>query len=252
VPDLRFSDRVDSYAKYRPGYPAALLNFLTAECGLSPALAVADIGAGTGLLTRLFLDNGNPVWAVEPDPAMRAAAERELGFAFPSFHSVAGSAEATKLPEASIDFWTAGQAFHWFDPALARAEARCILRPGGWAVLVWNVRRTDATPFLTAYEQFLSNYGKDYLGGHGGDTAAARAVFFGGSVPRQAAFESVQHFDAAGLRGRFLSSSYAPAPAAPECERILAALNPVFEAHQSGGQVAFEYTTEVYAAQITP
>ncbi len=252
LPELRFSDRVDSYVKYRPGYPLALLDFLTAECGLSPVQDVADIGAGTGLLTRLFLENGNDVWAVEPDPVMRAAAERDLAAVFPGFHSVAGSAEATTLPEHSTDFWTTGQAFHWFDPVRARAEARRILRPGGWAVLVWNVRSTDTTPFLTAYEQFLSQHGKDYQGGHGGDTTAARAIFFGDTVPKTTTLEGVQHFDAAGLRGRFLSSSYAPAPADPDRKRILAALDHIFEAYQSAGQVAFEYTTEVYAAQLNP
>ena len=250
--DLRFSDRVDSYAQYRPGYPPALLDLLAAECGLSPAQSVADIGAGTGLLARLFLENGNKVWAVEPDPAMRAAAERDLSAAFPNFHSVAGSAEATTLPQQSADFWTAGQAFHWFDPAQARAEAQRILRPGGWAVLVWNARSTDRTPFLRAYEQFLREQGTNYRGGHGGDTSAARAVFFGDTVPKTTPPEGTQHFDAAGLRGRFLSSSYAPAPAAPNRERILAALTQIFEAHQSAGQVAFEYNTEVYAARMNP
>lgn len=250
MPDLRFSDRVDNYAKYRPSYPLALLDYLTAECGLAPKQAVADIGAGTGLLTRLFLERDCEVWAVEPDPAMRAAAEQELGAAFPSFHSIAGSAEAVPLPGACADFWTAAQAFHWFDPAHARAEAQRLLRPGGWAVLVWNARRSQETPFLAAYEQFLQEFGRDYRGGHGGDTTAARTMFFGGSVPETTTLESTQHFDAASLWGRFLSSSYAPAPADPNCERTLAALNRIFEAHQTNGAVAFEYNTEIYAARL--
>lgn len=252
MPDLRFSDRVDNYAKYRPSYPLALLDFLTTECALAPAQAVADIGSGTGLLARLFLERGCAVWAVEPDPAMRAAAEQRLGATFPNFHSVAGSAEAVPLPEAHMDFWTAGQAFHWFDPAQARAEARRLLRPGGWAVLVWNARRSQGTPFLAAYEQFLCEFGRDYRGGHGGDTTAGQAVFFGDSVPKTITLKSAQHSDAASLWGRFLSSSYAPAPADPDCERTLAALNHVFEAHQNNGAVAFEYDTEVYAAQVDP
>ncbi len=252
MPDLRFSDRVDNYAKYRPGYPLALLNYLTAECGLAPAQAVADIGAGTGLLTRLFLEHGCEVWAVEPDPAMRAAAEQALGAAFPSFHSIAGSAEAVPLPETSIDFWTAGQAFHWFDPAQARAEAQRLLRPDGWTVLVWNARRIQETPFLAAYEQFLQEFGRNYRGGHGGDTAAARAIFFGDAMPKTITLQNTQHFDAASLRGRFLSSSYAPAPADPNCERALAVLNRIFEAHQTNGAVAFEYDTKVYAARLNP
>src|SRR5690349_16869253 len=126
----RFSDRVENYVKARPGYPPAILPFLVAECGLTPESVIADIGSGTGLLAELWLKHGNRVFGVEPNAAMRAAGERRLAD-YPRFTSVAATAEATTLPAGSVDFVTAGQAFHWFDgPAAAREFAR-ILRPAG-------------------------------------------------------------------------------------------------------------------------
>src|SRR5689334_15561560 len=130
-PTLRFSNRVDNYSKYRPTYPSAVLDLLAAECGLTSNALIADIGSGTGLLAELFLTNGNRVVGVEPNREMRAAGERLLANA-PGFTSVDGTAEATTLAAGSVDFVTAGQAFHWFDRALARVEFARILKPEGW------------------------------------------------------------------------------------------------------------------------
>ena len=149
-PTARFSNRVDDYVRYRPSYPAGVLEILRAEVGLTPASIIADVGSGTGISAELFLRNGNTVYAVEPNDAMRHAAERLLG-GYHAFHSVNGRAEATTLPDASIDLSLAAQAFHWFDVPKARAEWQRILRPDGWAVLVWNTRRTDTSPFLRAF-----------------------------------------------------------------------------------------------------
>src|ERR1700675_1047450 len=126
----RFSNRVVDYVRYRPGYPAALLDLLRAECGFSSNHLVADVGSGTALLTKLFLENGNRVFGVEPNQEMRQAGEEFLK-SFPKFTSVAGSAEATTIGDASVDFVTAGQAFHWFDPRAARREFIRILKPNG-------------------------------------------------------------------------------------------------------------------------
>src|SRR5437764_1020077 len=127
-PTQRFSTRVDNYVKYRPGYPPAIVGLLEAECGLTPESVVADIGAGTGLLAELWLRHGNPVCGVEPNREMREAGARLLA-AYPAFTSVDGTAEATTLPDQSVDFVTAGQAFHWFEPVAARREFARILRP---------------------------------------------------------------------------------------------------------------------------
>ena len=117
----RFSNRVQDYARYRPHYPAAVIGCLEANCGLLETSVIADVGSGTGILTELFLRNGNPVLGVEPNRQMREAGER-LRQDYPRFQSVAGRAEATTLPEQSVDFVTAGQAFHWFDRTKAKAE----------------------------------------------------------------------------------------------------------------------------------
>src|SRR5580658_4404950 len=138
-PTRRFSSRVEAYARYRPSYPRETLALLERECGLTPVSKIADIGSGTGLLARLFLDFGCEVTGVEPNPEMRVTGERML-LDKPRFHSVDGRAEATGLLAGSVDFVTAGQAFHWFEPAAARAEFQRILKTVGWVVLVWNER----------------------------------------------------------------------------------------------------------------
>src|SRR6266446_9260655 len=111
APTERFSNRVENYIRYRPGYPKEIIELLKAECGLFPQSVVADAGSGTGLLAKLFLENGNLVFGIEPNREMRAAGERLLQ-AYPRFTSIAGTAEATTLPGQSVDFVTAGQAFH--------------------------------------------------------------------------------------------------------------------------------------------
>src|SRR5438309_4282171 len=127
----RFGNRVENYVKFRPGYPPELLSFLGEAIGLTAAWAVADVGAGTGISAEIFLRHGNEVWGVEPNAAMRAAAERGLT-EWPKFHGVAGTAEQTGLPDGSVELVTAFQAFHWFDPGTARREFARILKPGGW------------------------------------------------------------------------------------------------------------------------
>ena len=143
----RFSDRVENYVRYRPGYPPEILPVLSAECGLTRDHVIADIASGTGIWTRTLLENGNPVYAVEPNVDMRQAGDRLLAD-FPRFTSVAGSAEATTLPDASVDFVTAAQAAHWFDRPRTRREFLRILKPQGWLVLLWNERlhRLHALP----------------------------------------------------------------------------------------------------------
>src|ERR1700733_12890817 len=150
----RFSDRVDNYIRYRPGYPPQVLETLKLECGLKPEHPIADIASGTGIWTRLLLENGNNVIGVEPNAEMRQAAERLLTV-FPNFTRVAATAESTALPNHSLDFVTAAQAAHWFNRQQARQEFVRILKPSGWLVLLWNERLTDSTPFLRDYEQLL-------------------------------------------------------------------------------------------------
>ena len=157
----RFSSRVGNYVRYRPAYPSAVLDLLKNECGLNAASVIADIASGTGIFTRMLLENGNRVFGVEPNADMRKAGEEFLR-GYSQFTSVAGTAEATTLADHSVDLVTAAQAAHWFDREQARREFIRICRPGGWTVLLWNERRTGSTPFLRDYEQLLLEYGTDY------------------------------------------------------------------------------------------
>ena len=135
----RFTTRAENYAKYRPTYPPEVIELMRSECGLTADAVVADVGSGTGILSELLLKNGNKVIGVEPNEAMRTAGA-ELLRTYPKFTSVAGSAEATTLPSASVDLITAGQAFHWFDASAARKEFARVLKPKGFVVLIWNDR----------------------------------------------------------------------------------------------------------------
>ncbi len=247
-PTTRFTDRVANYVRYRPGYPAEIIPYLSEAIGLGPADIVADVGAGTGISTRLFLDHGNVVFAVEPNAAMRAAAEAELA-RYPNFRSIAARAEATGLAQASVDLVAAAQAFHWFDRPAARAEFARILRPGGWVVLLWNVKLTDATPFLRDYEALLVEFGTDYTAvRHENVTDTELAAFFGQGYSSRT-FPNAQRLDYAGLEGRLLSASYAPGPEHPDHAPMLAALRRIFDARQVGGQVVLEYETRVYSGR---
>jgi SAM-dependent methyltransferase len=236
--------------RYRPGYPAEALQALGTECGLSPSHMIADIASGTGIWSRLLLENGNAVFGVEPNADMREAGERLLG-AFPRFTSVAGTAEATALADQSVDFVTAAQAAHWFDRDQARREFARILKPGGWLVLLWNERRIDSAPFLRDYEQLLLKYGTDYQEIRHERTMSAVNEFFDPSPFRELWFDMRQDFDYAGVEGRLLSSSYAPGPEHPQHAAMLRELRRIFDAHATDGRAAFEYKTRMFFGRLS-
>ncbi len=253
MPDTinRFSDRVENYIKYRPDYPSEVVELLRHDCALHPDSIIADIGSGTGKLSELFLRNGNLVFGVEPNAAMREAAEQILS-EYERFVSRDGNAEQTGLESATTDFVIAGQAFHWFDQQKARAEFSRILKPGGWVVLVWNERRLDSTPFLRAYEDLLLRFGTDYQQVRHENITGDLAEFFAPGNLNTAKFDNVQHFDFEGLCGRVLSSSYAPGPDHPQFKPMMAELRGLFDKHSGSGNVAFEYDTSVYYGQLPP
>jgi SAM-dependent methyltransferase len=248
-PTERFTSRVENYAKFRPGYPAQIVDLLIKECGLRRDSVVADVGSGTGKLSELFLENGNAVIGVEPNEAMRAAAESLLK-RYPQFASINGTAEATTLASSSADLVVAGQAFHWFDPQLAKTECIRILKPEGWVVLIWNERKIDTTPFLRDYEEFLLTYGTDYPVVRQENATAAIDAFFAPNAPRTATFPNNQVFDFDALKGRLFSTSYTPEPGHPQFEPMLHRLNELFEKHQKLGRVVFEYDTKLFYGQL--
>ena len=245
----RFSDRVENYIRYRPGYPAEVIRLLKSACGLTAERVVADIASGTGIWTRELLQNGNRVYGVEPNAEMRQAGERLLA-SFPRFTSVDGKAEATTLVDASVDFVTAAQAAHWFDRGAARREFARILKPGGWLVLLWNERDVDGTAFLREYEQLLLNFGTDYADVRHERTTEAVNEFFDPAPYEERSFPMRQEFDYAGLEGRLLSSSYAPGPGHPKHAPMLGELRRSFEQHAEDGRVAFDYKTRVYFGKL--
>lgn len=253
-PTRRFSGRVADYVRYRPGYPEALLTTLVEEAGLGAASVVADVGSGTGISTELLLRSGCEVYAVEPNPEMRAAGEARLG-GEPRFHGVDGTAEATTLPDASVDLVAAGQAFHWFDRESARREFARILRSGpegpGRVALFWNSCRTEASPFRRAYQDLLHRYGTDYREvDHTRLGAETFAAFFGGPYESRT-FPHHQDLDLEGLCGRLRSVSYVPGAGHPSHEPMLEELRKIFDRHQDGGRVSMLYDTELYLGPLS-
>lgn len=247
-PKDRFSDRVEDYVRYRPDYPRALLDWLHG-LGVTPRWTVADVGAGTGISSKLFLDAGHRVTAVEPNAAMREAAVRWLGQE-ERFTAIDGSAEATGLADGAVDLVTVAQAFHWFDTEKVRAEFRRVLSPRGLVVVFWNSRRLVGTPFLEGYERLLHEYGVDYVGvseRYAGDDAMA--AWFGTGYRGMTSIPHGQKLDHDGLLGRTLSSSYMPKPGHPNHEPMLAALRSLFDATQDGGFIDFDYDTRVFAGR---
>jgi ubiquinone/menaquinone biosynthesis C-methylase UbiE len=242
-----FSDRVQNYLAYRPGYKPAILDVLREEYSFTIDDVIADMGSGTGLLSELFLKNGNIVFGIEPNAEMRTAGEQRLK-AFSRFVSVNGRAEATTLGQDSIDFVTVGQAFHWFNQAQTKQEFARILKPTGWVVAVYNMVRTDA-PFLLACEQFYATYLAD-------KDAEAEEVdiytpFFGkGNYAKREVSGVCQKLDLTGLIGRVLSRANTPQEKSPLYEKMLNALETIFDEYQQDGKVEMSYATEVVCGQL--
>jgi len=252
-PRQRFSDRAKEYAAHRPGYSVEIVETLRRECGLTPDSAVADVGCGTGMLAKLFCEFGCRVYGVEPNPAMLESARRQLG-GFPNFIPVVGEAEATTLAAGSVDFVTAGQAFHWFEPQAARREFVRILRPGGWVVLIWNERLIEATPFTRAYEDLLVKFGLDYgeVKARWAATSSPKLLerFFAPARTMRTAIDNPQTLDQAGLVGRILSASYMPRPEHARFPAMLAAINALFRQHEVKGMVTMAQEVRMYFGRI--
>jgi SAM-dependent methyltransferase len=254
-PTLRFSDRVHHYLLSRPRYPAALLRFCQDVLGLQSTDAIADLGSGTGFLSELFLQNGNPVFAVEPNAPMREAAEFHLA-KYPNFHSIDARAEATRLPASSVRFVMAGQAFHWFDRPATRSEFQRILAEQGMVMLVWNERVLDGphAAFARAYDEVVNEFATDLARvRHASITSqdsTALAEFFAPNAYKSAAFDNPHSLDLKGLEARAFSSSYLPLPGQPRADEMLQRIRAIFARFQNGGKVVQDYSTRVYHGQL--
>lgn len=246
----RFTTRVESYRRYRPKYPAAVVKLLAQECGLAADDAVADVAAGTGLLTERFLEAGHRVIAVEPNAAMREVCAR-LAAEHPRLRCVEGSAEQTGLEDNSMALVTSAQALHWFDFAAARAEFARILRPGGVCAIFYNDRRADGDALHAGYERILREFGKDYsVVSHlhaGPEKIAAFLAPSASALSRvqTARFENHQNLTLDGLMGRVVSSSYMPQVGDARYAAMAEAVEDLFAQQQIDGLVRMEYETVV-------
>jgi SAM-dependent methyltransferase len=250
APTQRFSNRVENYVKFRPGYPDEAISFLVKEAKLSIHSVIADVGSGTGIFTRLLLDQGFTAYAVEPNDAMRESAGKQL-HTYPNFHSVNGTAELTTLSNHSIDLVVCAQAFHWFDQQKTKIEFKRILKPNGLVALIWNNRQIDIDEFAIAYELLLQQQGSDYKEvNHRNITDVDFSNFFKNGKYQLAKYTNVQVFDEDGLVGRAFSSSYIPPKDTEAGAVFLEALKQLFAQYQVEGTVNFQYQTEVYLGKV--
>ncbi len=245
----RFSNRVGNYVKYRPGYPSEIINFLKTECNLSDKTVIADIGSGTGISARLFLNNGNKVYGVEPNNEMRNAAENFLG-EFPEFISVNGTAENTELENNSIDMIISCQAFHWFDKDKCKTEFKRILKKDGYLILIWN-EKTESNDFMKTYYDLLKIYGTDYEKVNHSTNTDDKVInkFYSPYNFSKKFFDYRQSLDYKGLEGRLLSSSYIPLEG-ENYDNMIKDLKNMFEKYNVNGETAMEYVTLVYYGKL--
>lgn len=240
-PAERFTGRVESYRRYRPGYPAEAVEWLGRECGLAAGAPVADVAAGTGLLTEKLLAAGLAVTAVEPNAEMRAACA-ELRTEYPELRMVEGSAEATGLPDASVELITVAQAMHWFDLERTKREFARVLRPGCGCAVFYNDRRLGGDAFHDGYEWLLREFGADYREVKQQHVGRERlAAFFAPAAMKTATFANAQRLDLDGLAGRVFSSSYMPKAGQPRYDEVKAAVEKLFAETEQGGVVTMEY-----------
>ncbi len=238
-PLVRFSERAEDYAQYRPGYPTAAIAQVLDGLGDPTTLTVADIGAGTGISARLLAAMGATVWAVEPNAAMHQAA-----MPHPAVRWQAGTAEATGLAPATVDLVACFQAFHWFDPARCLPEFRRVVKPSGRLAVVWN-DRDRADPFTQGYSQIVQRLSQHHPAEQRlvADRPLWANAYFGPGQQWQ--FPYRQPLTLAGLIGRAKSVSYVPTDG-----RSLAELHSALTAlhHQwadGQGLVYLAYTTRV-------
>jgi ubiquinone/menaquinone biosynthesis C-methylase UbiE len=243
-PKKRFSSRVKDYVKCRPRYPSEIINFLKDNNILKKSSVIADIGSGTGILSELFLKNGNKVYGIEPNPNMRKAAEMIIGN-YKNFISINGSAEKTGLKDKTIDLITAGQAFHWFDIEKTKREFKRILKSNGYVVLIWNNRKKSGDNLSSDYEKLVVNFGTDYKEVRKNEKKVDEFYKYNKKI-----FYNYQDLDYDGFKGRLLSTSYIPLEDNPRFFNMLDELKKIFLKYQKKGIVRLEYNTEVYYGKL--
>jgi SAM-dependent methyltransferase len=228
----RFSDRATDYVKYRPSYPAAAIDAILAGLGEPSQLTAADIGAGTGISSRLLAERDVRVFAIEPNAEMRQAAVPHTLVEFKD-----GTSEATNLPDRSLDLVACFQSFHWFNPILTLPEFRRILN------------RTDA--LTQGYTQIVKSASKSYPAEKHDRSIEPLLASADFTNVRSCEFANRQDLDLAGLIGRAKSSSYIP-NSGPQLQKLISDLTELYQAHCGDrGFVSLVYKTIVYLGNPT-
>ena len=247
--ETRFSNRVADYVKYRPSYPQQLIDCLIDQATLSGNAQIADIGAGTGIFSKLLLDQGFAVTAVEPDAKMLAAATAQLS-GNSRFSYLNNNAEQTGLADQSVDLICAAQAFHWFNTAQSKQEFKRILKPDGYLALIWN-QRSMHQPLQIEYDQLLRKFCSEYSRvNHMNLTHEDLASCFAEDAMQQFSFDNQQEFELSGLIGRIQSTSYCPAADSQAYQQLMTAVKVLFCKYQLGGKIRLEYETKLYLGKL--
>lgn len=246
-PKARFSSRVDNYAKYRPNYPNEIIKFLNAKIGLTKRAVIADVGSGTGISSKLFLDNGNEVYGIEPNAEMRSAGEEYL-INYKNFHSIEAASENTKLQSESVDIITSGQAFHWFEPEATKKEFLRILKPNGWVVIFNNRRKFNDSQFMNEYMGLIEKYSQKEFGSSVLNTDLPK--FFDLKEIHKELFYNPQVFDLERLKGDLASYSYIPNEDEPIFNNMISEFEFLFEKYNNDGKLVFDYETALYYCKM--
>lgn len=246
----KFTGKAQVYAQFRPSYPNSLIEYLFNELKFTKNSIVADIGAGTGKLSKLLLNAGLNVTCVEPNENMRQISI-ELLSSFENFVSVKAPAENTTLKSQSIDFITVAQAFHWFDQVEFKKECQRILKPSGKVVLIWNSRIPDC-PISSEIYQIRQNLSDEFKGFSGGMVVENKTFksFFKNEKLNYAEFENSQTFDKEGFVGFNLSSSHAPKVESPFYQQFVNEISNLFDKRSTNGTITYPQLTKIYCGEV--
>lgn len=245
----RFEGKSELYSLHRPDYPVDLIPVLELETGLGKESVIADIGSGTGKLSKIFLDNGNIVNCVEPNEEMRERSKKDLS-SYAKARFIEGTAEDTGLPDKSMNFIVVGQAFHWFDLEPTKKEFKRILKDGGSVILVWNERVPRKTGINAAYEKICKKYSKGYHKTGGGTLPSDFDQKFFKPEVRTFTLPNPQEMDLEGLMGRYFSASYSLKKGERGYGVMLKQLKKAFEENKRGDVIVMEQQTRVYIGRL--